>query len=337
MVTVFYPGALVSLRWPFKRAESAHQLVVSWSEGVLVYVLAHLREDGAYQVTQSGVEHQGGDSFESFVRRLQGLGLKGQQARAMLRPAQYQFIQIEAPAVPPEELRSAARYLIKDRLEAPLDELTLDVMRVGDGLQNGAGHLFVAAASNEMLKSIIELSDAMQWSVQIIDIGEASQRNIQLALAGREAVQFQGDVAFFFSDERQVLLTVSAHQELYYSRRLELPEGLFSSTQLSSSTPLLGLSDLEADPMAQRFVADIQRSLDALRRTWSSISTESMQVYAAQRSKEVSAWLGLQLGLKVDALDAKTLFSGFEDIASAHQVLCLPLLGALLRTESRVL
>jgi hypothetical protein len=43
------------------------------------------------------------------------------------------------------------------------------------------------------------------------------------------------------------------------------------------------------------------------------------------------------LGLKVDALDAKTLFPGFEDIASAHQVLCLPLLGALLRTESRVL
>jgi MSHA biogenesis protein MshI len=198
--------------------------------------------------------------------------------------------------------------------------------------------LFVAAAPNEMLKSIIELSDAMQWSVQIIDIGEASQRNIQLALASDETGQVHGDVALFFSDERQVLLTVSAHQELYYSRRLELPEGLFSSAQLSSSTPLLmPPHDLEDDPLAQRFVADIQRSLDALRRTWPSISTENMQVYAAQRSKEVSAWLGPQLGLKVDALDVKTLFSGFEDIASAHQGLCLPLLGALLRTESHVL
>lgn len=328
----------MSLRWPFKRADPAHQLVVSWSEGTLVYVLAHLREDGAYQVTQSGVEHQGGDSWESFVRRLQGLGLKGRPARAMLRPAQYQFIQIEAPAVPPEELRSAARYLIKDRLEAPLHELTLDVMRVGDGLQNGVGHLFVAAAPNEALKSIVVLSDAMEWSVEIIDIGEASQRNIQLALSGRDAGQFQGDVALFFSDERQVLLTVSAHQELYYSRRLELPDGLFSSTQGSSQTPLLiPRRELEDGPLAQRFVADIQRSLDALRRTWPSISTQSMQVYAAQRSKELSAWLGQQLGLKVEALDAKTLFPGFEGIASAHQVLCLPLLGALLRTESRVL
>ena len=326
----------MSWRWPFKRADPAQQLVVSWSEGVLSYVLSQLRTDGAHQVVQSGVALQGGDSLEVFVRRLQGLGLKGRQAQVVLRPAQYQFIQIEAPAVPPEELRAAARYLIKDRLDAPLDELTLDVMRVGDGLQNGVGHLFVAAASNEMLKSIIELSDAMQWSVQLIDVGEASQRNIQLALGTRDANRDQGEVALFFLDERQVLLTVSANQELYYSRRLELPEGLFSLAQLTSTAPLPSFErDLEDDPLAQRFVADIQRSLDALRRTWSSISTDRMQVFAAHRSKEVSVWLGMQLGLKVGVLDAKTLFPGFEGIASAHQVLCLPLMGVLLRTESR--
>lgn len=319
-------------RWPFKRTQPTQQLVVSWSEGVLTYVLAQLRADGAYQVIGSGVQQQGHDSLEVFVRRLQGLGLKGRPARAVLRPVQYQFIQIEAPAVPPEELRSAARYLVKDRLEAPIDEVTLDVMRVGDGLQNGAGHLFVAAASNEMLKSIMALSDAMQWSVQLIDIAETTQRNIQLALAARETSRDHGDVALFLADERQVLLTVSANQELYYSRRLEIPEGLFSPA--SSALAHQAGRKLAAEPL--RLVADIQRSLDALRRAGFFISLQSMRLYAAQRSMEVPDWLGQQLGLKVEALDAPALFPGFEAIAPAHQVPCLPLMGALLRTESRV-
>jgi len=328
----------MSLRWPFKRSESTDQLVVSWSEQTLVYVLAQLRPDGTYQVTQSGVEHQGDDSFENFARRLQGLGLKGRPAQVMLRPVQYQFLQIEAPSVPPDELRSAARYQIKDLLEAHVDDVTLDVMRVGDGQQQGAGHLFVAAASNEMLKSIIELSDALQWSVRVIDIQEASQRNIQLALVGSEGGRLMADAALVFSDERQVLLTVSANNELYYSRRLELPAGLFSSADLSSATPQLSTPrDFDADPLAQRFVTELQRSLDALRRTWSFIQLEGMRVYAAERSADVSTWLGQQLGLRVDTLSVNALFPGFDGIASAQQASCLPLLGVLLRTESRAL
>ena len=328
----------MSWRWPFQRTATSDQLVVSWSGKTLVYVLAQLRPDGTYQVTQAGVEQQGHDSQESFVRRLQGLGLKGRQARVMLRPAQYQFMQIEAPVVAPEELRSAARYQIKDLLEGNVNDFTLDVMRVGDGQQQGAGHLFVAAAPNEMLKSIIELSDAMQWSVRVIDIQEASQRNMQLARVDTEIEPTIADAALVFSDERQVLLTVSANKELFYSRRLELPMGLFSSADLANLTPLFSISrDLEADPLAQRFVVDIQRSLDALRRTWSSIRLDGMRVFAADRSAEVSAWLGQQLGLKVEALNPKSLFAGFDGIASAHQVLCLPLLGVLLRTERRAL
>jgi len=146
------------------------------------------------------------------------------------------------------------------------------------------------------------------------------------------------DAALVFSDERQVLLTVSANNELYYSRRLELPAGLFSSADLSNATPQLSTPrDFEADPLAQRFVTELQRSLDALRRTWSFIRLDGMRVYAAERSADVSTWLGQQLGLRVDSLNVNALFPGFDGIASAQQASCLPLLGVLLRTESRAL
>ena len=101
------------MRWPWQRKVFGDQLVVSWSAQTLAYVLARSGSDGAHQILKLGVERQGTDSMADFVRRLQGLGLKGHEARAMLRPEQYQLLQIDAPAVAPEELRSAARYQIK--------------------------------------------------------------------------------------------------------------------------------------------------------------------------------------------------------------------------------
>ena len=92
------------MRWPWQRSASGQRLAVSW----LGQTLAFVRVSGVgndFRVLQAGVETQGADSLEDFVRRLQGLGLKGYPTTVMLRPEQYQLLQIEMPTVPPEELR----------------------------------------------------------------------------------------------------------------------------------------------------------------------------------------------------------------------------------------
>ena len=66
-------------------------------------------------------------------QRLKGLGLKGAQATIMLRAEQYQLLQIDTPAVPPVELRAAARYQVREMLQTHVDDVTIDVIRVGDG------------------------------------------------------------------------------------------------------------------------------------------------------------------------------------------------------------
>ena len=124
------------MRWPWQRQGSGEQLVVSWSGQTFAYVLARSRADGAHEVLKFGVERQGGNGMQDLVPQLHGLGLKGFEARVMLRPEQYQLLQIDAPAVAPEELRSAARYQIREMLHAHVDDVTLDVMRVGDGQQH---------------------------------------------------------------------------------------------------------------------------------------------------------------------------------------------------------
>lgn len=351
------------MRWPWQRQGSDDQLVVSWSGQTLAYVLARARADGAHEVLKFGVERQGGDGSnaangtQDLIRQLQGLGLKGFDARVMLRPEQYQLLQIDAPAVPPDELRLAARYQIREMLHAHVDDVTLDVMRVGEGQQKGAGHLFVVAATNAVLRGVLELGDAMHWTVSVIDIQETAQRNLQSALAGRDGRADRASAALVLVEGQQAVLTISANDELFYTRRLDLPEG-FLAGFAGSAGAFIPVSDYVPDasyigaravpPMAvaggaleddgaQRFLVEVQRSLDLWDRSWSGMPLNGMRVYAGERSAELSQWLAAQLGQTVLPMDVNALFPGFEGGAAGDRALCLPLLGVLMRSESRKL
>jgi MSHA biogenesis protein MshI len=350
------------MRWPWGRKSSSDQLVVSWTDQTLAYVLARVNADGVHGVLKLGVERQGTDSTDDFVRRLQALGLKGLSTHFMLRPEQYQLLQIEAPAVPPDELRSAARYQIRDMLQVHVDDVTLDVMRVGDDQQKGKAHLFVVAATNAVVRGALELADAMNWKVTVIDVQETAQRNLQSALVHDGAAE-SANAALVLAPGQQAVLTISANEELFYTRRFELPDGFLSASWGMGShaagavtdafTPVVEyVPDYSAEPLphsalgtdsggdvdkAQRLLVEVQRSLDVWDRSWSSIPLAGMRVYAGERSEELAAWLGAQLGQTVLPMDVNALFPGFAAAAPDERSQCLPLLGVLMRTESRKL
>lgn len=351
------------MRWPWQRKSSGDQLVVSWSGQTLAYVLARARADGAHEVLKSGVERQQGENTDALVHRLQALGLKGAPTRIMLCPEQYQLLQIETPAVPPEELRSAARYQIREMLQTHVDDVTLDVMRVGDDQQLGKGHLFVVAAPNAVLRRALALAEAMHWAVTIIDVQETAQRNLQNALAARDGTTARANAALVLLQGQQAVLTISANEELFYTRRFELPDGFLTASWGAghaavaapndaftpveeyvpdhgglSTTPIPAATGAagEADK-AQRLLVEVQRSLDVWDRTWSSLPLAGLRVYAGARSEELARWLSAELGQSVRPLDVSALFAGFDGGAASEKAACLPLLGALLRSESRKL
>lgn len=365
----------MSIHWPWRRRVSNQQLVVSWTGQTLAYVLARSTANGLYEILSFGVEQQGGDSTEDFIRRLQALGLKGLDTHVMLWPEQYQWLQIDAPPVAPEELRSAARYQIREMLNTHVDDVTLDVMRVGDGSHKGAGHLFVVAAPNAEVRRVLDLGDAMHWTVSVIDVQETAQRNLQSALAGRDGQTDRANAALVLEDGHQAVLTISANEELFYTRRFDLPVGFLAASwgqesaaaaepevPVNAYTPVddyvpdysvggvsygndysdtRGVSPGSVvggavqDDQAQRLLVEVQRSLDVWDRTWSSMPLNGLRVYAGVRSAELSKWLSVQLGQTVKPLDVNALFAGFEGGAKGDQALCAPLLGVLMRSESR--
>ncbi|HOE43828.1 MAG TPA: hypothetical protein PLB25_19695 [Rhodoferax sp.] len=353
------------MRWPWHRGRSVNQWVLSWSGQSLTFVHARALADGTFQVLSIGTAQQGAEDHNVFVKRMQGLGMKGAQATIMLRSEQYQLLQINTPAVPPEELRSAARYQVREMLQTHVDDVTIDVMRVGDGEHKGAGHSFVVAATNQVVKEVLDLAAALGCQVSVIDIQETAQRNLQTALTRRDGTLDRANAALILDDAQQAVLTISANEELFYTRRFDLPAGFLSGTWgqvVVAQAPVDGFTPVEEyvpdygggdaygsdysdarplpaagvradDEKSQRLVVEIQRSLDVWDRTWSSLPLSGLRVFAGDRSTELAQWLTQQLGHPVMAMDVTTLFAGFEQASSTDQALCLPLLGVLLRTE----
>lgn len=351
------------MRWPWQRKSTSGRLVVSWSGQTLCYVQAKADDQGRYRIEKMGVERQADASSADFLSRVQVLNLQGGEVLAMLRPDQYQLLQIDAPAVAPEEVRSAARYLIRDMLDAHLDDITLDVMNVGDGQQKGVSHLFVVTATNAQVREVLELGQSLQWPVSVIDIQEVAQRNLQSAVAALDGQGAAASAALVVTADRQALLTITANGELFYSRRLDLPEGFMAmpwsaaetdhahgnegympvheyvpdytgttSYDYGNSQPAGG-ADTGRD-RSQRFLVEVQRSLDLWDRSWSSLPLSGLRVYAGARSLDLAAWLSQELGQAVLPLDISSVFHGLEDTSADTLMNCLPLLGVLLRTES---
>ena len=356
------------MRWPFKRKASTELWIVSWAARSLCYVRAHPTVGGSFNIRQLGVERQGDDSTELFLQRLQTLGLKGRKVVVMLRPEQYQLLQINSPPVAPEELRAAARYQIRDMLDVHIDDVTLDVFKVGDGQQKVNEQLFVVAAANAVIRQVLDLGDALNWSVRVIDIQEMAQRNLQTAATKLTGQTNRAEACLVLSDGHQALLTISANEELFYTRRLDLPQGFMEmawggeATNAAAAEEFMpvaeyvpdysggesygtsysdrGTASLPVVPVneaAQRMLVEVQRSLDVWERTWSSLPLSGLKVYAGERSQELATWLGQEMGQTVATLELGSSFGGLEAFSPADVAACAPLLGVLLRTETRKL
>jgi len=340
--------------WLRKRQNSKDHLAVSWSGQTLAYVLARSGSGQSYKVLKFGVESQGAEAggLENMVRRLKALGLEGFHASAMLHPEQYQLLRIRTPPVAPEELRGAARYQILKMLDTPVDDVTIDVMRVGDGRSRGvghpAGHLYVVAAKRAAIRSLLELSDAMRWTVSVIDIQETAQRNLQNALVAGEGPGRldRAHAALMLLDPYFALLTVCVNGELFYTRRFNLPTGFLAGAWNevgANSQPTLpplafdpesdALDGNDEDERASRFLLEVQRSLDLWDRIWTGLPLAGISMYAGARSAELSGWLTRQLGQSVQPMDVTAQFPGFAGKSMSDEAPCMPLLGLLLRTE----
>ena len=337
------------MKWPWQRAASSGTLVI----GSHADALAWAEAGPAGTLRGCGVETRGTDNPADFARRLRGLGLPATPVTVVLALDESQLLQIDTPAVKPEELKAAARWRIKDMIDSPLDELTIDVMHVRDDRPRPHRQLFVAAARNALIREVSERATAAGLGLAVIDIAEATQRNLQSA-AARAAGLGERATAALMRYGAQCLLTVCAGGELFYARRLDwddstLKAGGAAPPPLAQEAEMENLDfvDYGADDNggattaddAPRLVIELQRSFDVLERSWPDLPLAGLWVQVGEGSQALADLLHAALGMRVDVLNPESVFPGFDALSAAPGVrdAVLPLLGGLLRAESRQL
>ena len=339
----------MKLNWPWQHQRSGDRLVIGGTADALVF--AH--SDSAGRLKRCGSAARAAESPQDLGRRLRGLGLPHQRVCAVLALHEAQLLQVEAPAVRAEEMKAAARWKVKDQVSGHVDELTIDVMFVGDERPRAARQLFVAAARNDTVRGVVRQSQACGLEVSVIELAETSQRNLHSALAAAEGLG-QRATAALVRHGTQCLLTICAGGELFYTRRLDWQDLRADGAPPAAQAPIAAaLDELElqsadyidygAEPAAgaapsgeaPRLVIELQRSFDVWERSWPELPLAALWVQAGEGSAGLVATLQAALGQRVGLLDAERVFPGFALAADtpALRAAVLPLLGALLRQE----
>lgn len=288
--------------------------------------LAHVVPNGSEPVVEFA-EERSWDPAEpkSLERVAREFGAKRFQCTTLLKPGQYHILLVEAPAVKPEELKSAVRWRIKDMLDYHVDDATIDVLDVPVPASAGqrTHYMYTVAARNDTIRATIDRFAGAGMPLAVIDIPDTAQRN----LAARLETDQRGVLALTF-DSQGGLLTVSFGGELYLSRHLES-----TSAHLATGGEL-GLR------MFDRVLVETQRSLDHCERTYPFISIGRVVMGPFPGDEGLRQHLAANLYVPVEALDLTRVASLPAAAASwtaEDNAKWLKLIGAGLRVEKKVL
>ena len=218
--------------------------------------------------------------------------LKKLRLAILLEGAEYQFLQIDPPAVPPEELKTAARWQVKDMLRQPLDQTTLDVLPPPVSTPPGrVQSAWVVAAGNALLRERMLQFRAYDSEVSVVDVPEMAQRNLA------DCLEEEGRATAVLSiNSAGCLLTASRAGELFFTRNFEV------------STRSLAASPSARRDQFDRLVLELQRSLDVLEHQYSFLSVSTLWLAPFAQSEELLSLLIENLYVSVKVVNLAEIF-----------------------------
>lgn len=239
---------------------------------------------------------------------------------SLLGPGQYQLLMLEAPNVPAAELKQAVTWRMKDMIDFPIADATVDVVDVPVA-RNGQAHIrqvFAVAARNSVVEPHQYLFADSKVGLSVIDIPEMAQRNVSAMLEpeGR-------GVAMLSFDPDGGLLTVTFGGELFLARRVEV-----------TLAQLLGAPD-KLQQHHERITLELQRSLDHFERQFHQVAVSKL-ILAPTGSVGLHEYLAQNLYLPVEVLDLDNVLD-LDKVPElrdpAQQARYFLALGAALRDE----
>jgi MSHA biogenesis protein MshI len=234
----------------------------------------------------------------------------------VLEPRGYHLLLVEAPEVPPEELRAAVRWRVKDLIDFHIDDAIIDVFEMPAPARGGRARMvYAVTAKAELVKQQVELVESAGLNLEVVDIPELCLRNVAALLDAEN----RGS-AFLYLEERRSTLLLVRQGVLYIARHIE--------------TGVATLAD--ADGMRRDLVAglalEVRRSLDYFESHYEQ--TAIPQIFACGLEGADREQLAQDLGVAVRDVDLESVFDTSEKLGGDLQRRCLPAVGAALRRDT---
>lgn len=311
------------LSWLSKQKKSPGWFAISLGDQTLDYAHGGRAEGGESAIASFGC-HQFNNEKHGAEKLARELRLENYQCSTTLRQGEYQVLLVEAPNVPPEELKNAIRWRVKDMLDYHVDDATLDVLAVPpeEGAAARTRMMYTIAARNEVIQEKIKKFEELQIPLSVIEIPETVQRNVA------ELYERDGrGVALTYFGEDWGLLTINYRGELMFARRFDI-----------------GLKQLCAQPEAtrteaiERVVLELQRTFDHFDRQFRYVPLGKLLIAPTPEETNLAAQLSAGIGVPVENVDLRDVL-GFEGAGPdlAMQWRLFMQIGATLRREAKAI
>ncbi|MFO1427463.1 MAG: pilus assembly protein PilM [Steroidobacteraceae bacterium] len=251
---------------------------------------------------------------------LRGAGLPTMPVSAVLGSGQYQMVLVEAPDVPPAELRAAMRWRLREAIDFPVEEAVIDVIELPAQNRASQGRMVYAVAARR--QQVDQQAGAFHGQAQfdVIDVPELALRNLTQLLPASAA-----GVALLHLHESTATVVLVRGGTFYFSRQMALHATLDPAGH-----------DGEID--AAGVALELQRSLDYYERHFDQPPIGNVAIApAGARAAALVEALARETGLTVVELDLNQLLRCAAPVTAPAQDAALLAVGAALRVERRSL
>ncbi len=229
--------------------------------------------------------------------------------------SRYQLLQIEKPNVPDDELKQVVRWKLKDMIDYPVEQATIEVIHVPPDPANARRQQYVFAipTNNQQLAEVSNQLINAGVNLLVIDARVFAQRNIASLLEEENR-----GLAMLSFNSSGGLLTFTSGGELYHARRIEI-DGERNKTAFETIT------------------LELQRSLDHFDSQFPYITINKLILAPFELRDAFCEHLRNYINLPVVTFELSDIFEfdthvDLDDLG--RQASLLPVLGAALREEA---
>lgn len=249
-------------------------------------------------------------------------GLDKQACATTLPVGDYKLIAIDAPEVPPSELRAAIRWRVHDMIDFHIDDAVIDVFDIPPtGPTDNLKKLYVAVARSADVKQHIDQLEQAGACLEIIDIPELAIRNIATCLPEDE----QGMATLYFEADL-CLMTITHQSCLYITRTLDIGYRQLLDTSIDTK------------PLLDRLALEIQRSLDYYEHHFHQPPVRHLGILpVAESLPGLVDNLQNSLGVATRVIELNDILETRLALDNKTAARCVLAIGASLRRDSRSL